>query len=103
MKFFLPLIAISLAGCSGPVREAPYTTTPVPEKEAGGFECSAGAAQYAIGQKASSELAGELLKKTGSRTLRWMPPRTAATMDFRNDRLNIAYDDSMVIIQINCG
>ena len=103
MKYLLPLIAFGLVGCAGPAREAPYTTTPVPEKEAGGFECSAEAAQYAVSQKTSVELAGELMKKTGSRTLRWMPPRSAATMDFRNDRLNIAYDDAMVITQISCG
>ena len=103
MNYFYPFIVLGLAGCTGAVREAPYTTTPVPEKEAGGFECSAEAAQYAVGQKTSVELGSELMKKTGSKTLRWMPPRTAATMDFRNDRLNIAYDDSMVITQISCG
>jgi Peptidase inhibitor I78 family len=103
MKFLVPLIAIGLAGCTGPAREAPYTTTPVPEKDAGGFECSAAAAQYAVGQKTSVELAGALMKKTGSKTLRWLPPRTAVTMDYRNDRLNIAYDDAMVITQISCG
>jgi Peptidase inhibitor I78 family len=103
MNYLLPFIALTLAGCAGPAREAPYTTTPLPEGEAGGFECSADAAQYAIGQKASVELASELLKKTGSKTLRWLPPRTAATMDYRNDRLNIGYDDAMVIAQISCG
>jgi Peptidase inhibitor I78 family len=103
MKLALPLAALILAGCANPAQEAPYTTTPVSEKEAGGFECSAEAAQYGIGQKTSVALATELMKKTGSKTLRWMPPRSAATMDFRNDRLNIAYDDAMVITQINCG
>lgn len=103
MKTLLPLIALGLVGCADPEREAPYTTTPVPAKEAGGFECSADAAQYAVGQKTSIELATELLKKTGSSTLRWMPPRTAVTMDFRSDRLNIAYDDNMVITRVSCG
>jgi hypothetical protein len=103
MNFALPLVALILAGCAGPAREAPYTTTPIPDKDAGGFECSAESAKYAVGQKTSVELASELMKKTGSKTLRWMPPRTAATMDFRNDRLNIVYDDSMVITQISCG
>lgn len=103
MKLALPLASLILAGCANPAQEAPYTTIPVPEREAGDFECSAEAAQYAIGQKTSVELAGELMKKTGSKTLRWMPPRSAATMDFKNDRLNIAYDDAMVITQISCG
>jgi Peptidase inhibitor I78 family len=103
MKFAIPLIAFILLGCTDPAQKAPYTTTPVPENEAGGFECSAEAAQYAVGQKTSVELATPLMAKTGSKTLRWIPPRTAVTMDFRNDRLNIAYDDSMVITQISCG
>ncbi len=103
MKYLLPLITLSLAGCAEPQREAPYTTTPVTEKEAGGFECNAESAQYAVGQKTSVALAAELMKKTGSNTLRWIPPRTVVTMDFRSDRLNISYDDNMVIDRISCG
>lgn len=103
MRSLAMLTLLALAACAGPAREAPYTTTPVPEKEASGFECSADAAQYAVGQKTSVELASELIKKTGARTLRWIPPRTAVTMDFRTDRLNIEYDDAMVIIRVNCG
>jgi Peptidase inhibitor I78 family len=103
MRILAPLTILVLSACTGPAREAPYTTTPVPEKEAGGFDCNAEAAQYAVGQKTSVELAQELVKKTGARTLRWMPPRTAVTMDYRQDRLNIAYDDDMVITSINCG
>ena len=103
MKYVLLFIALGLAGCAAPAQEAPYTTTPVAEKDAGGFECNAEAAQYAVGQKASAELATQLMQKTGSQTLRWMPPRTAATMDFRADRLNIAYDDAMIITRISCG
>lgn len=103
MKYVVPFIALGLAGCAAPAQEAPYTTTPVAEKDPGGFECNAEAAQYAIGQKTSVALATELMQKAGSRTLRWMPPRTAATMDFRSDRLNIAYDDAMIITQVSCG
>jgi hypothetical protein len=103
MKYLRSLIVLGLAGCTAPAQEAPYTTTPVPEKEAGGFECSAAAAQYAVGQKTSVELATKLMQKTGSKTVRWIPPRSAVTMDFRNDRLNIGYDDAMIITQISCG
>jgi hypothetical protein len=95
--------ALLLAGCTAPAQEAPYTTTPIPESEAGGFECQAEAGQYAVGQKASVELGTELVAKTGSKALRWMPPRSAATMDYRADRLNVAYDDAMVIVRVSCG
>jgi Peptidase inhibitor I78 family len=103
MKSTALLAMLALSACSNPEREAPYTTTPVPEKEAGGFECSAVAAQYAVGQKTSVEIAQELIKKTGSHTVRWIPPRSGVTMDYRQDRLNIAYDDDMVITHVSCG
>ena len=103
MKLPLPLVALGLSACANPAQEAPYTTTPVPEKEAGGVECSAESAQYAVGQKSSVGLATELMKKTGSKTLRWIPPRSMVTADFRFDRLNIVYDDAMVITQVSCG
>ena len=65
--------------------------------------CKAEPGQYAVGQKSSTDLAKKLLKETGAKTLRWIPPRTAVTMDFRGDRLNIAYDDDMIITQVSCG
>lgn len=103
MKFFLAIIALNLTGCANPEREAPYTTTPVAEKDAGGFECSAKAAQYAVGQKTSVELATLLMKKTGTKTLRWIAPDMIVTLDYRSDRLNIYYDVRMIITKIDCG
>ncbi len=103
MKIALPLVALALAGCASPAQKAPYTTTPVPEKEAGGFECSAEAAQYAVGQKTSVELATELMTKTGTKILRWIAPDMIVTLDYRSDRLNIYYDGRMVITKIDCG
>jgi Peptidase inhibitor I78 family len=103
MKALAPLILFALAACTGPVREAPYTTEPVPVDQAGGFSCAAESVQYAIGQKTSVELGSKLVKESGSQTLRWLPPRSAATMDYRQDRLNIAYDDDMIITRVNCS
>lgn len=94
---------IAITACANPKRDASYATTPVPVEQAGGFNCAAEGVQYAIGQKTNVELGGKLVAESGSRTLRWLPPRSAATMDYREDRLNIAYDDEMVITRINCG
>ena len=66
-------------------------------------ECNADGVQGMIGQKATAESGAELLAKTGARTLRWVPPRTAVTMDFRSDRLTVSYDDDMVIERVSCG
>lgn len=53
--------------------------------------------------KATGELGREMLAATGARVLRWAPPRTAVTMDFRGDRLTVSYDDDYVITRVSCG
>jgi Peptidase inhibitor I78 family len=104
MKYLLPLIALGLAGCAAPAREAPYTKEAVTAEKAGGFVCEATWVQQdTIGKKASVALAQQLMEKTGSDVLRWIPPRAAVTMDYNPVRLNISYDDNMVITQISCG
>ncbi|MCL6250431.1 I78 family peptidase inhibitor [Altererythrobacter sp. KTW20L] len=66
-------------------------------------ECDASGVQDHIGHRASAEAGQTLLRLTGARTLRWVPPRTAVTMDFRPDRLTVSYDDNMMIERISCG
>ena len=97
------IIIMLLTACAAPEREAPYNTTKVPVAEAGGFECDATAAQYAVGKKTSVPLAQELMAKSGTSILRWIPPGTAVTMDYNSVRLNISYDNNMVIDRITCG
>lgn len=101
MKMLVLLFLV--AGCASYEREAPYTTENVPADKAGGFECTAEPLQYAIGQKTSIALAQELIARSGASTLRWIPPRTAVTMDFNALRLNIGYNDDMVIDRVSCG
>ena len=36
-------------------------------------------------------------------TLRWGPPNAAWTMDYRQDRVNVRYDERMKIVEITCG
>ena len=103
MRILAPLSIFALAACTSPAQQAPTTFESAPVEETTGYSCAAESVQYAIGQKTSAEFGSKLVKESGSRTLRWMPPRSAATMDYRPDRLNIAYDDNMVITRINCG
>jgi hypothetical protein len=35
--------------------------------------------------------------------LRWGPPDSAMTMDFRADRLTVSYDANMVVTGVKCG
>ncbi len=90
--------SLALAGCN-----AEGTTPPedLPAMPAG--ECKAEAAQDMIGQKATAEVGAELLRRTGARHLRWVPPHSAVTMDYRADRLTVGYDDAYTIVRISCG
>lgn len=89
---------LPLAACSG--SEAPVESTPAAPPE---MTCKADAVQSHVGHKATPEAGATLLKLSGARTLRWGPPRSAMTMDYRQDRLNVMYDDSYTITQISCG
>lgn len=65
--------------------------------------CNADAVQSHVGHKASAASGAELLRLSGARALRWVPPRTAVTMDYRADRLTVAFDDDYTIVRISCG
>ena len=91
-----PLFAIlTLAACA--TNDAPQSAG---EPEG---PCKAEPGQAFVGQKATAEVGSKLLKATKARTLRWVPPRTAVTMDFRSDRLTVSYDDDLVIERVSCG
>lgn len=103
MRIVALLACMAVTACANPQQEAPVATEPLPAGQAGGLACAAESVQYAIGQKSSPELGSKLVKESGSASLRWLPPRSAATMDYRADRLNVHYNDDMVITRINCG
>lgn len=94
----LLMAAIPLAGCSAGNSTGPSSVAP--PSNAG---CVADAAQPFVGQKVTEAIGAAVLQTTGARTLRWGPPRSAWTMDFRSDRVNISYDDDSIIQQISCG
>ncbi|WP_305098349.1 I78 family peptidase inhibitor [Croceibacterium aestuarii] len=94
MKVLAPLSVLALGALSA------CTTTDV--RDAGGT-CNLVKGQRFEGQKATTETGHNLLLATGAKTLRWVPPRTAVTMDFRPDRLTVSYDDDMVITKVSCS
>jgi len=65
--------------------------------------CDASPAQYHVGHDATQEMGAAILKDSGARTLRWGPPNAAWTMDLRQDRVNVRYDDKMKILAVTCG
>jgi len=63
------------------------TATPPPADEAPPVRdikgtCQREPGQRFVGMKASGEVGSEMLAATGAKILRWVPPRTAVTMDF---------------------
>ena len=91
-------LASALAGCATGEQEA------APGTVAGGaMTCNAAQAQSHIGHDATQARGAAILKDSGARSLRWGPPRSAWTMDYREDRVNVRYDDAMKITEITCG
>jgi hypothetical protein len=91
--FALPL----LAACATPASQSEPPAR-IPEGS-----CDAGGVQDHLGHRASAESGATLLRLTGASTLRWVPPRTAVTMDYRPDRLTVSYNDEYLIDRITCG
>lgn len=65
--------------------------------------CNAAPAQGFVGQKADAGSGLAIRQATGADEVRWAPPRSALTMDFREGRVTVAYDDDMNITQVTCG
>lgn len=65
--------------------------------------CNAEPAQLFVGQKADAAAGLAIRQATGSDMLRWAPPRSALTMDFRHGRVTVSYDDAMTITRVACG
>ena len=91
-------LASALAGCATMAEDSPSDMV-----ADGPMTCNASAAQSHIGQRATEMTGTAILKDSGARSLRWGPPRSAWTMDYREDRVNVRYDDAMKITEITCG
>jgi hypothetical protein len=65
--------------------------------------CRAEPGQAFIGQRASAETGAAIRAATRSRTIRWVPPRTAVTMEYDFGRVTVSYDDDYRITGVSCG
>ena len=94
-----------LVAAIGALAACVATTEPVdgdpPVRDIEG-SCRAEPGQRFIGTRATAEVGSQLMIATGAKVLRWVPPRTAVTMDFNPSRLTVSYDDDMVITQVSC-
>jgi hypothetical protein len=88
-------LGMSLAGCTADETKS----TPTPPQA----QCDNSKLDGFLGQKVSADLGARMLAASGAKTLRWGPPRSAMTMDFRQDRLTVSYDDAMTVTSARCG
>jgi hypothetical protein len=97
MRALVFLLALPLAACATTPRAG---DTP-PARDIRGT-CQREAGQRFVGRKASGALGQAMLAATGAKILRWVPPRTAVTMDFNPSRLTVSYGDDLVITRVSC-
>jgi len=97
MRALASLLAVPLTACA----TAPRADDTPPARDIQGT-CQREAGQRFVGQKASGALGQAMLAATGATILRWVPPRTAVTMDFNPSRLTVSYGDDLVITRVSC-
>ena len=98
IRWIAAAVLLPLAACS--TTDGGAEPAPLPPPAA---ECNADSAQSFIGQTATAETGTALIRATGARTLRWVAPGMAVTMDYRPDRLTVSYDGAMKIERVSCG
>ena len=96
----LPVLALPLAACAGYSEPAPSPSDP---GDAMRGSCNAEPAQAHVGQQATERTGAAILAESGAEMLRWGPPNSAWTMDYRTNRVNVRYDESSTITEITCG
>ena len=87
---------MALAGCSA----APPANGPEP-LPAG--SCHDDSLSMFVGQAATPEIGGDLMRQSGARVLRWVPKGSMITMDFSADRLTVYLDANNKIEKLSCG
>ncbi len=67
------------------------------------MQCQADPGQAYVGRPASEDVIAQVKAATGAASVRVLKPGMMATMDFRDDRLNLHLDEHGVIAQVICG
>ncbi|HET7125815.1 MAG TPA: I78 family peptidase inhibitor [Lysobacter sp.] len=98
LLLFSALLATSTACTPMPPNAKP--SKPFPPQV---MRCQAEPGQRFVGQAASDEVVSQAQAATGAKTVRVLKPGMAATMDFRDDRLNLHLDEHDVIVEVGCG
>lgn len=69
----------------------------------GRYVCRQASYEEFIGRVASGEVAAELLRASGARTIRWVRPGMAITMEYSEERLTVRLASNNRIVTASCG
>ena len=95
IRLAFPLALLATAGCQ--YDKSPETAPPPPGK------CVADGLTGLTGKTKSEAVTKEALRLSGAKTIRWIAPGMAVTMDYREDRLNLDTDEKGKIVRAHCG
>jgi hypothetical protein len=91
------LVPVLIAACStAPAQTPVHGETP-------GHTCIADGIEQFIGQTRSDKAAKEIKRVSHAAVLRWAPPETMLTMDYRADRVTVWLDTASKITKLRCG
>lgn len=103
MRALLPIpLLVAVSACTTPAtapQDIRYSESDRDRK----LVCDAGPVQGFVGEMIAGETGEQILRQSGSAMLRWGPPDSLWTGDFRLDRVNVRYDRAMTITEITCG
>jgi hypothetical protein len=68
-----------------------------------GKTCDAAPAQGLVGKTNSDALQAEAMRLTGAGAVRVIPEGGMATMDYREDRVNLELDSRNRVTRVRCG
>jgi len=68
-----------------------------------GHKCDAAGTETFIGKPGTSANGSAIKLATKAAVLRWAPPNTMLTMDYREDRVTVWVDEARKITKIRCG
>jgi hypothetical protein len=97
MRRLLLIASLTLAACSTAPAE------PMVHGETPGHECKADGTDHFLGQPGNSDTGTAILRAAHAAVVRWAPPGTMMTMDFRADRVTVSLGPDNRITKINCG
>jgi hypothetical protein len=97
IRLAFPLIALAAGACT--YGERPQAETP----PAATGKCVAEGLAGLTGKTQSEAVTKQALRLSGAKTIRWIAPGMAVTMDYREDRLNLETDAHGKIVRAHCG